>query len=354
MVLTQTTLTGSSKLFAVYFERSRRLFNISGTTQKICASFIALNFLSSARGAQSKVCAIGRQVSADHRQYRCRYARHRVSHLAGLALGTAAFEQFGLGEPPPVTQVSSPAVPATQPTSTAVPALPRLTATAVPASPPPVPASIPVAVTVAISLTVCPCTVPTVVTATPAPSATATSRPVAKAVPAPYIASTPVPYCQPRSYTERRPDGSVWFVTQKIDCSFSGYPVEAPAPTPAEPQPTAPAPQELPAYGQPPQPQVGHPSLYVETGVGQTRKWTIPIDPDKVLIVGGFTVNGRGNGVYTAYSGGQTVTVTVTDGFAAIVKADWAAAEFCFRVGQARQYGWGHSTLEPLPGWPAC
>lgn len=218
----------------------------------------------------------------------------------------------------------------------------------------PVPASTPVAVAITV---VCPCPATPTATATPTPTAipapmvpTPTPRPVAKAVPAPYTAPSPVPaqYCQQRTYPERRADG-IWVVTQHADCSYSQKLVKgasAPAPPPAPPA-------QLPAYGQPPQPQ-GHPSLYVETGIGKTLSWTLPVDPDKVLVVGGLRINGRGNGVYKAWPGGQTVAVEVTDGFAAIVKADWAAREFCFRVGQARQYGWGHSIIEPLPGWPAC
>lgn len=212
-----------------------------------------------------------------------------------------------------------------------------------------VPASTPVSVAITV---VCPCQATPTPTAIPAPVVpTPTPRPIAKAVPAPYTAPSPVPvqYCQQRTYPERRADG-IWIVTQHADCSYSQKLVEgasAPAPPPAQPT-------QLPTYGQPPQPQIPHPALYVETGIGQTHNWTLPVDPDKVLVVGGFRVNGRDNGVYKAWPGGQTVVVEVTDGFAAIVKADWAKEEFCFRIGQARKYSWAHSIIEPLPGWPAC
>lgn len=206
-------------------------------------------------------------------------------------------------------------------------------------------------VSVAVPVTPTAPTTPTVA-AEPAPY----TAPAAPAPPKRVVYPVPVPRCDPETYPQRL-DGSVWLVTRHADCSYSKVPAEAPAyvppSAPAEPQP-APTPQGLPAYGQPPQPQIGHPALYVETGIRKTRNWTLPVDPDKVLVVGGFRINGRGDGVYRAYGGGQTVTVLVTDGFAAIVKAEWAYREFCFRVGQARQYGWAHSTIEPLPGWPAC
>lgn len=131
--------------------------------------------------------------------------------------------------------------------------------------------------------------------------------------------------------------------------------VPTPTTTP-RPAAAAPAPQVAPTPVKespgPPPPQL-EPS-YRETGKGQTHVWTLAIGADKALIVGGYRVDGRGPGVYKAYQGGQTVTVTVTDGFATIVEAGFASQQFCFRVGQARQYGWDHSIVEPLPGWPAC
>ncbi|GEM_PF-5179085 len=132
-------------------------------------------------------------------------------------------------------------------------------------------------------------------------------------------------------------------------------PPVAPSAPPVQPSaPAQPTPAQLPPFGQPPQPQVGHPSLYVETGVGQTRVWNQPVDPDKVAIVGGFRVDGTSGGVYKAFPQGQTVNTTVTDGFIAIVRSDWAQAEFCFRVGQAKQFGWAANTIQPLPGWAPC
>lgn len=144
-------------------------------------------------------------------------------------------------------------------------------------------------------------------------------------------------------------------------CTTTVAPPSQPAPAPSAPpvQPSAPAQpapvaSQLPPFGQPPQPQIGHPSLYVETGVGQTRTWNQPVEADKTVIIGGFRVDGVSNGVYKALPGGQTVNTTVTDGFIAIVRSDWAQAEFCFRVGQARQFGWAAGTIQPLPGWTSC
>lgn len=127
----------------------------------------------------------------------------------------------------------------------------------------------------------------------------------------------------------------------------------APTATPAQPTATA-QPVGQPDYGQPPQPYIGHPSWYQETGIGQTKNWTIPVEADNVLVVGGFKVDGRDGGVYKAWFGGQTVTVSVTDGFALVIAKEWARDEFCFRVNQAKEFGWAHKYVEPLPGWTAC
>ncbi|MDO9027557.1 MAG: hypothetical protein Q7U68_01675 [Candidatus Roizmanbacteria bacterium] len=116
-------------------------------------------------------------------------------------------------------------------------------------------------------------------------------------------------------------------------------------------------------YNLPPQPQIGHPSLYLETGIpdpysqsidAHTKHWVIELLPDTTAIIGGFKVDGVLNGVYKAQAGPGTLDVTVTDGFVAITKNEWANAEFCFRVSQAVQFNWAHQTVLPLPGWTTC
>lgn len=115
-------------------------------------------------------------------------------------------------------------------------------------------------------------------------------------------------------------------------------------------------------YNLPPQPQIGHPSLYLETGVpdpvsgssANTKRWVIDVLPNTVAIVGGFIVDGVSNGVYKAIAGPAKLDTTVTDGFLAITKAEWANAEWCFRIAQAVQYGWAHNIERPLPVWTAC
>lgn len=174
-------------------------------------------------------------------------------------------------------------------------------------------------------------------TATQTPTATATKAPTptvmatlaATATATPTVTSTPTPTATatpPSPTATPRPAVAA--------------PAPQVAPTPVKESPGPPPPQLEPSYR--------------ETGKGQTRVWTLVVGADKVLIVGGYRVDGRGPGVYKAYQGGQTVTVTVTDGFVLIVEAGFAPQQFCFRVGQARQYGWDHSIVEPLPGWPAC
>lgn len=121
-----------------------------------------------------------------------------------------------------------------------------------------------------------------------------------------------------------------------------------------------------PLYNLPPQPQIGHPSVYLETGVPcqnipqgmkcndvdeHTKHWVIQLLPGTTAIIGGFTVDGVTNGVYKAQAGPGTLDVIVTDGFVAITKNEWANAEFCFRIAQAVQFNWAHKTVLPLPGW---
>lgn len=158
------------------------------------------------------------------------------------------------------------------------------------------------------------------VTTTATAAATVTVTPTATATPTVAATATPSPTATPRPAV--------------------AAPAPQVAPTPVKESPGPPPPQLEPSYR--------------ETGKGQTQVWTLAVGADKVLIVGGYRVDGRGPGVYKAYQGGQTVTVTVTDGFVLIVEAGFAPQQFCFRVGQARQYGWDHSIVEPLPGWPAC
>lgn len=136
-------------------------------------------------------------------------------------------------------------------------------------------------------------------------------------------------------------------------------------PTPVPAQPTA-VPTSSAPYNLPPQPQIGHPSLYLETGVpcvnvngsmtcsdvdAYTKTYKIEILPDAVAIVGGFKVDGVDGGVYKAQAGPGTLQTTVTDGFVAITKKDWGQGEWCFRLGQAVQYKWAHAHESPLAGW---
>ncbi|MFA4826727.1 MAG: zinc ribbon domain-containing protein [Candidatus Shapirobacteria bacterium] len=101
-----------------------------------------------------------------------------------------------------------------------------------------------------------------------------------------------------------------------------------------------------------PQQQQNHAAgLYMPTGVSGHNVWTIAVPKNAVLIVGGTDVNGVSGGVYQAWSGGQTVTIDVTNGFALVTLDRWANWEFCFRVGQAIQYGWDHNTVVGLPNW---
>jgi hypothetical protein len=137
------------------------------------------------------------------------------------------------------------------------------------------------------------------------------------------------------------------------------------ATTPGPAQPTV-APTNSAPYNLPPQPQIGHPSLYLETGVpcvsvggnlvcndvdAHTKTYKIEILADAVAIVGGFKVDGVDGGVYKAIAGPGTLQTTVTDGFVAITKKDWGQGEWCFRLSQAVQYKWAHAHETPLSGW---
>lgn len=111
----------------------------------------------------------------------------------------------------------------------------------------------------------------------------------------------------------------------------------------------------VPEHGdEEPQVQEVHPSLYVETGTEGTRTWKLTASDDEVVIIGGWAVDGADGGVYRAIHGPVEASVTVTDGFALIIVEEWAQNEFCFRIDQAEQYGWAHSTEQPLPIWEPC
>lgn len=129
-------------------------------------------------------------------------------------------------------------------------------------------------------------------------------------------------------------------------------------------------------YNLPPQPQIGHPSLYLETGVpcvqsgnelvctdvdAHTKNWKVQLLPGTVAIIGGYTVDGVTNGVYKAQEGPGQVDTTVTDGFVAIVISDWSYGEWCFRLSQTHtepaklnQPDWARENRNPLDGWAQC
>jgi hypothetical protein len=132
-------------------------------------------------------------------------------------------------------------------------------------------------------------------------------------------------------------------------------PTSRPEPTKAPAKETEAEEEPLPSQGdEEPQPEIGHPSLYVETGTEGTKSWTLEASDDEVVIVGGFCVDNRCNGVYKAYEGPVTVEVDVTDGFALVAVEEWSAQEFCFRINQARELGWAHEHVEPLKDWEPC
>lgn len=122
-------------------------------------------------------------------------------------------------------------------------------------------------------------------------------------------------------------------------------------------------------YGLNPQPQIGHPSMYFETGVpcnntptapgltcsdvdNHTRNWKFNLQTGSSAVIGGFNVDNVADGVYKTIESGS-VNVTVTDGFVSVVEGKWLCDEFNFRVGQAVQYNWAHSHVTPPSGCAA-
>jgi hypothetical protein len=118
-------------------------------------------------------------------------------------------------------------------------------------------------------------------------------------------------------------------------------------------------------YDIPPQPEIGHPSFYAETGVpcanlpkgvkcSDTSKNTKTYDwdlvPGTMAVIGGFTVDNISNGVYKVVQSGHVHT-TVTNGFVLAVINEWAENEFCFRIWQTITYDWAHDHVSPLSGW---
>lgn len=112
---------------------------------------------------------------------------------------------------------------------------------------------------------------------------------------------------------------------------------------------SAPADSGSNEHGNLPQPQIGHPNYYVETGVqGKEFTWTLDVADGEMAIVGGTSVNGLAGGTYIGLGPGHHV-VKVIDGFAAVTKAEWAKAEWDFRIGQTEEYGWAHTNVDPGP-----
>lgn len=177
-------------------------------------------------------------------------------------------------------------------------------------------------------------------TATLAPTAypTYTPRPTYT----PYPTATQVP----KATATRTPEPTA---TATATAQATATPVPQETATPA----AGISPQTAPPG--PPQPQQRNPSFYERTGKGaNTRTWDVPARPGHILIVGGFCVDGTCNGVYKAVSADKARTVSVTDGFVLTIEDFWARDEWCFRLGQAQQFGWAHEHVHPLSGWVAC
>ncbi|MFH1561036.1 MAG: hypothetical protein ABID04_00450 [Patescibacteria group bacterium] len=109
--------------------------------------------------------------------------------------------------------------------------------------------------------------------------------------------------------------------------------------------------EDVQAHGPTPQPQERHFSSYVETGVGNSRTWKFDVGTNEVLILGGWAVDGKDGGVYRAIAGPQKVETTVADGFALVIKREWAQAEWEDRLAQANANGWAAGTIVPLATW---
>lgn len=92
--------------------------------------------------------------------------------------------------------------------------------------------------------------------------------------------------------------------------------------------------------------QTRHPSVYQQTGVsGQPTKFVLDIPADYVGIVAGFKVDNTVGGVYQVLPTGK-FTKVVTDGFALIVRSQWAKDEWDSRVAQAKNQGWAMAHLD--------
>jgi outer membrane murein-binding lipoprotein Lpp len=99
----------------------------------------------------------------------------------------------------------------------------------------------------------------------------------------------------------------------------------------------------------PDQNQNPHPAIYLQTNVSATPvDFILDIPEGYIAIVGGFTIDDETNGVYKAFAPGH-VELTITDGFALIIRQEWAMNEWIFRLNEAEDNLWAKDHIYPGP-----
>lgn len=93
---------------------------------------------------------------------------------------------------------------------------------------------------------------------------------------------------------------------------------------------------------------------YQETGKGITKLISATAQPGQAIIIAGYAVGSRSNGVLTvlvAENEAITTNSIITDGFTRVVSAQDAAIVFCSYLQVAKQNGWAHDHVSYPDAW---
>ena len=89
----------------------------------------------------------------------------------------------------------------------------------------------------------------------------------------------------------------------------------------------------------------------VHTGINTSREYEIEIPKGFVCVVECYSLDGTGDGHLVAYTGNQTVEITVQNGFVGLCTADAAEDLFTERWNVLESNDWARKDVRPLSSW---